>query len=446
MDAGVSGTDMTYDGTDAMHPNGLHPDQHALVTNPGNPLQFFEANDGGVMRSSGQLVNRSDWCDQPWRGLTDPAQLARCKQMLSAIPSKLDSVNKGLTTLQFIHISVSPHNSNLLTGGTQDNGTWESVNTSRWKNTMIGDGGYAGFDVADPNFRYHNFFDASTEVSFDGGVLANWIWTADPIFGIPGNQFYSPVVNDPVVSKTMFAGTGFTVHRTKTAGIGNRTMAEAQRICNSWTGTYEAQCGDWVELGPNRLTGAFWGTRAGGAVAAIERAKGDTSTAWSATTTGRVFVTKNVDAEPAPSVTFDRIDTDFAGAPNRFISGIHVDPANANRAWISYSGFNVNTPTTPGHIFQVTYDPATGTSSWVDVSHDFGDLPATDVARDDLTGDLYAASDFGVLRLAAGSTTWTESAAGMPNVEITNLVVIPGERILYAGSHGLGAWRLNFKD
>jgi hypothetical protein len=244
----------------------------------------------------------------------------------------------------------------------------------------------------------------------------------------------------------MFAGTGFTVHRTKTAGIGNRTMAEAQRICNSWTGTYEAQCGDWVELGPNRLTGAFWGTRAGGAVAAIERAKGDTSTAWSATTTGRVFVTKNVDAEPAPSVTFDRIDTDFAGAPNRFISGIHVDPANANRAWISYSGFNVNTPTTPGHIFQVTYNPATGTSSWVDVSHDFGDLPATDVARDDLTGDLYAASDFGVLRLAAGSTTWTESAAGMPNVEITNLVVIPGERILYAGSHGLGAWRLNFKD
>jgi len=244
----------------------------------------------------------------------------------------------------------------------------------------------------------------------------------------------------------MFAGTARTVHRTKTAGIGTRTMEEAQRVCNTFTGTFEAVCGDWEELGPNRLTSAFWGTRTGGAVAAIQRTKADTTTAWSATTTGRLFITKNVDAAAAAAVSWTRIDDDFAGAPNRFVSGIYIDPANPNRAWVSYSGFNVITPATPGHLFQVTFDPATSTSSWVDVSHDFGDLPATHVVRDDVTGDLYAATDFGVLRLAAGTTTWTEAASGMPNVEITNLVIIPGERILYAGSHGLGAWRLNFKD
>ena len=72
-DAGVSGTDMTFDGTDPLHPNGLHPDQHDLVTNPRNPFQFFEANDGGVMRSSGQFVDRSSWCDDPNRGLTGRA-------------------------------------------------------------------------------------------------------------------------------------------------------------------------------------------------------------------------------------------------------------------------------------------------------------------------------------------------------------------------------------
>ena len=69
-DAGVSGTDMTFDGTDPLHPNGLHPDQHAIVTMPGNPFQFIEANDGGVMRSSGEFVDRSSWCDDPNRGLT----------------------------------------------------------------------------------------------------------------------------------------------------------------------------------------------------------------------------------------------------------------------------------------------------------------------------------------------------------------------------------------
>jgi hypothetical protein len=31
----------------------------------------------------------------------------------------------------------------------------------------------------------------------------------------------------------------------------------------------------------------------------------------------------------------------------------------------------------------------------------------------------------------------------MPNVEVTSLNILPGERILYAASHGLGAWRLN---
>ncbi len=85
-DAGVSGTDMTFDGTDPMHPNGLHPDQHDLVTNPNNPFQFFETNDGGVMRSSGEFVDRSSWCDDPNRGLTDAAA-GRCQQMLSRIPS-----------------------------------------------------------------------------------------------------------------------------------------------------------------------------------------------------------------------------------------------------------------------------------------------------------------------------------------------------------------------
>ncbi|HCT75180.1 MAG TPA: hypothetical protein DGT23_01010 [Micromonosporaceae bacterium] len=447
-DAGVSGTDMTFDGTDSVHPNGLHPDQHDLVTNPGNPLQFFETNDGGIMRSSGTLVDRSAWCDEPWRGLTVPAQLARCKQMLSAIPSKLDSVNKGLNTLQFMSLSVSPHNSKLLQGGTQDNGTWENNNgnTTRWKNTMIGDGGQSGFDVGNPNVRFHNFFDVSPEVSYNKGALDSWIWTADPLFGIPGNQFYAPVINDPVVSGTMFAGTGRTVHRTKTNGIGNRTLEEANRICNSWTGTYEAACGDWVELGPNRLTTAFWGTRTGGAVAAVERTKADTSTAWAATTTGRLFITKNVDANDHTSVAWTRLDDDSAAAPNRFISSIYIDPANGNRAWVSYSGFNVVTPSTPGHMFQVTYDPGTGTSTWVDVSYDFGDLPATDLVRDDVTGDLYAGTDYGVLRLAAGTTTWTEAATGMPNVEIAGLTIVPGERVLYAASHGLGAWRLNFKD
>jgi hypothetical protein len=439
-DAGVSGTDMTMDGTDQVHPNGLHPDQHDLVTNPNNPYQFFETNDGGIMRSSGMFVDRSSWCTDPNRALSG-AGLARCQQMLSRIPSRLEGINKGLTTLQFLSLSISPHSAKTIQGGTQDNGTWESDgNTNKWLNTMIGDGGQSGFDPAVKEFRFHNFFDASTDVNFNNGKMADWIWTADPIFGHVGTQFYAPVISDPKVSGTMFAGTGRTAYRTKTFGLGNRTREEANRICNEWTGTFEDVCGDWAELGPNRLTDAFWGDRAGGAVAAIERTIGDTSTAWAATTTGRVFVTHNVDAEPASAVTWTRIDDDTTVDPNRFVSSIYIDPTNGNHAWISYSGFGSNTPGLPGHVFEVT---ASGTSTWTDRSFDIGDQPVTDLVRDDTNGDLYAATDFGVMRLAAGTTTWTGAAPGMPKVEVAGLSFVPGEHILIAASHGLGAWRLN---
>ena len=367
-DAGVSGTDMTFDGTDPLHPNGLHPDQHSIVTIPGHPFQFIETNDGGVMRSSGEFVDRSSWCDDPNRGLSG-ARLDRCRQMLSRIPSELQSLNKGLSTLQFQSFSVSPHNVNVIQGGTQDNGTWETGgNPNKWENTMIGDGGQSGFDVAIKEFRFHNFTGASPDVNFDNGDFEQWIWTGDPLQH--GGEFYSPVISDPVVSKTLFAGTSRTVFRTKTAGLGTRTLAEAQAICNEWTGTFAEVCGDWAELGPTRLTSAAWGSRAGGNVAAIERTKADTSSAWAATTTGRLFISKNVDADPASAVIWTRLDDDFATSPGRFVSSIYVDPANGNHAWISYSGFNVNTPTTPGHVFEVTYNPATGTSTWVDRSHD----------------------------------------------------------------------------
>lgn len=443
LDAGVSGYDMTFDGTDPLHPNGLHPDQHDIVTNPNNPLQFFETNDGGVMRSSGELVDRSSWCDDPNRGLAGAA-LDRCKQMLSKIPSKLESMNQGLSTLQWIKVKASPHNPQLLTGGTQDNGTWETPgNPVKWENTMIGDGGWPGFDVANPDVRFHNFFDATTEVSFEKGDIDSWIWVADPIFGHAGTLFYAPVIADPEVSGTMFAGTGRTVYRTKTHGLGSMSVAEAQQRCNTWFGDFSVVCGDWAETGPTRLTAAAFGDRAGGAVSAIERTSADTSTAWAATSTGRLFVSKNIAADPASSVSWTRLDDDVATDPNRFISSIHVDPTNGNRAWISYSGYGANTPGLPAHVFRVDYDPGAGTSTWTDLSYDFGDLPVNDLVRDDVTGDLYAGTDFGALRLASGTTTWTSAAPGLPAVEVTSLEIIPSERILYAATHGLSTWRLN---
>jgi hypothetical protein len=439
-DAGESGTDMTMDGTDATHPNGLHPDQHALVVHPDDPNVFFEANDGGVMRSNGEFSDVSAWCDD--RELVEP-QLSRCKQLLSKVPERLIGMNEGLNTLQFISLSVSPFDDDLVNGGTQDNGTWQTNGNKRtWRNIMIGDGGQSGFDSRRPEFRMHNFFDASPEVNFSGGDIDDWIWTADPIYGQPGTQFYAPIITDPKVSGTMFAGTGRSVYRTKTFGLGDRSMEEAQRICNTWDGTYEETCGDWEQTGLTPLTDPAYGDRAGGAVAQVERSTGDRNTMWAATTTGRLFLSTNAATRQAAQVSWRRLDNRAKIDPNRFVSSIAIDPRRPNVALVSYSGYSNSTPTTPGHVFKVVWNGRK--AKWTDLSANLDDMPVTDLVRT-RKGDLYASTDFGVLSRRAGTARWVLAARGMPKVEVAGLTIAPSGKWLYAASHGLGAYRMKLR-
>src|SRR5208282_3664947 len=326
VDGGQTFTDMTMDATDPLHPNGLHPDQHSLVTNPTNPLQFFETSDGGIMRSSGGLANISANCAP--RALSGSA-LTRCQQLLSQVPTELQSINKGLTTLQFYSVSVSPFESTLVQGGTQDNGTWQSTTTpGLFKQTMFGDGGQSGFDVANPKFRFHTYYDASPDVNFSNGNTSDWNWISDPIVGT-GEEFYVPIISDPKVSGTMYVGTA-TVYRTKTHGMGAMNLTQLRKHCNEFTGDFSVECGDWVTIGATSLTDPSLGTWAGGSMAAVQRTASDTSTLWAATSTGRVFISHNADTDPNTSVAFTRIDTTSSAAPNRFVTGIAIDPANSN--------------------------------------------------------------------------------------------------------------------
>jgi hypothetical protein len=154
-----------------------------------------------------------------------------------------------------------------------------------------------------------------------------------------------------------------------------------------------------------------------------------------------VLISKNGDAEPETAVTFTRIDNPTT--PNRYISEIAVDPANANHAWIVYNGFNATTGSIPGHVFEVTYNPKTETAKWVNLDFDLGDVPLNSVAYDDQSGDLYISTDYGILRLDADeSPSWVLAAGGMPNVEVPNLTIVSKDRKLYAATHGLGAWLL----
>jgi hypothetical protein len=439
-DGGSTWSDLTQD-TGPHHANGTHPDQHAIVVNPNNPFQYWEGSDGGVVRSDGNFGDVSYKCAS--RGL-DPATTAYCQSLLSRVPQQLDSLNEGFSTLQFQSFSVSSKRpQNNIQGGTQDNGTWQLTGSAVVATQEIyGDGGQSGFNSADDSLRFNTFTGQANDMNFRNGDPTKWFIGSGPIINSPeGSYFYPPIISDPNPARagTVFEGS-FSVWRTQD-WAGPQAYLEAN--CPEFTtSAFNPACGDFVQIGPSGntdLTSVKYGNRAGGAVAWIARAPQNTGTLWVATGAGRVFVSDNADA-PASAVTFSRIDNTAANSPGRFISGIYVDPANPHHAWISYLGYNVNTPAQPGHVFEVTWTGAAAT--WVDRSNNLPDLPITSIVRDDLTSDLYAASDFGVMRLASGTAVWTVAGSGLPMVEVPNLTIIPSARLLYAPTHGRSGWML----
>jgi hypothetical protein len=444
-DGGAVFSDVTWDG-DPNRAEAIHPDQHTLVVHPNDPYQFFEGSDGGMVRTDGRFADVSYKCDQ--RGLT-PAEVAYCKSLLWRVPDSIVHLNEGLSTLQFNSLSVSSQRpKNNAQGGTQDNGTFQHTGSSIvWWQEMYGDGGQSGFNVADDSLRFNTFFGQANDVNFRNGDPTAWCVATGPIVSSPeGSNFYPPIIADPnaAMAGSIFQGSQ-SVWRTQDWG-GPQAYLEAN--CPEFTtSAANPACGDFVRIGPpgatNLSSAVYGGDRTSPAapfVSRIARAPGNTGTVWAATNGGRLFISDNADA-PAASVVWTRLDPSAANDPGRFISGIYVDPANPNHAWVSYSGYNFNTPAQPGHVFEVIRTGATAT--WVNLdggTGPMGDLPVTDIARDDLTGTLYASTDFGVLKLVGG--TWVLAGQGMPMVEVAGLTIVPSERLLYAATHGRAAWKL----
>jgi hypothetical protein len=64
-------------------------------------------------------------------------------------------------------------------------------------------------------------------------------------------------------------------------------------------------------------------------------------------------------------------------------------------------------------------------------------------------GDIYVSTDFGVARLVNGTQTWILAADGIPTATVSGLTLATakqsGDRLLYAATHGRGAYRLRLK-
>lgn len=437
-DAGVSFTDMTVASSTG---NGLHPDQHAIAFGGGFT---FLASDGGVNRVSGSYGPEPAAAGCATRGLTG-VQLVDCQAWLAQVPTSNDAINSGLETLQFQSASVSPSGDTLL-GGTQDNGTWSMTNTGASSQESVGgDGGQSGFDAATSSTSYHSYYGSTHDVNFTNNSVTDWNYMSQPLDNSgEASSFYTPFTADPKVGGTVFDGLEH-VWRTQDSG-GDPTYL--RQHCNELTGDFArgTKCGDWQAIGANLVeanTNGYGTDKSGSYVVAITRAPQDNSTMWVATRRGRLFISRNADDHTANRVSFSRIDT--SKTPTRFVSGIAVDPTNANHAIVTYSGYDAYATaagTATGHVFDVLVG-SNGTATFTNISGDVGDQPVTAVARNAATGAIYLGTDFGVLTgTPAGTGTTWKAVPGLPNVAVYGLTMDAAHSKLYAATHGRGIWGL----
>jgi hypothetical protein len=480
-----------FDNGCAFAPNGIHPDQHAVVINPGNPTQIFEGSDGGVIATSGTFSDTSSRCDSPHRNGGGPIVSAgsklACQRLLSRVPTVLAHIDKNLSsTLQFINVAINPSNSCEVMGGTQDNGTWSNIgcDNGTWPQIIYGDGGNAVYDATQPTWRANEFTSGFSDSNFRNGDPERWVITSAPVVNSgEAVSFYWPQIGDPNPlpgTHPIYSGAQH-VWRTWAFGAGHTSVPQQttpdiafyEANCQEFVVSgADPNCGDYQPMGgpqgsntPGDLTGTVYGSdRTGGSMSWLARDAADHGTLWAATSAGRIFVTHNADASDPANVIWHRIDN--ASSPTRFPSGIYVDPADTGHAWVSYSGYNAATPSTPGHVFDVQENGAapgsgiftnlnveSGTSAFPTPTNN-GDLPVSDIVRDDQNHQLYVSTDFGVLRGDADGTGGWHVTAGMPRYEVMHLEIQPSSRVatcagdkkckkvLYAATHSQGIWQL----
>lgn len=390
---------------------GLHPDTHRIGLSRVNTNILFTGNDGGVWRTDNAKSDGVGW-----------------KQS-----------NDTLNLTQFMSLALHPTNPDIVYGGTQDNGTNLYQGNIGWEHVADGDGGYVLVDQSDPRVVYHTYYNINNKtekaqigprVSTNRGLYGTW--SSRGCFGcttaVVGNfnpadrvAFYAPMAQNTAFTSSngnvVYFGT-HRLYRTATRGL-------------SWTGLGASSDGFGTDL-----------TKGNGVISAIaaspqlnQSVTPPGETVWVGTSDGNVQVTTNAGAGSGATFT----DVTKGPLPNRFVSEIAVDPNNQQRAVVVYSGFDVNTPTTPGHVFLTTNLG----QSWTNISGNLPDVPVTSVAIN--TSDpniIYIGTDLGVFQSVDGGLNWDRPGYGLPRVATFAVRYHSATNSLFAATHGRGIYKL----
>lgn len=306
----------------------------------------------------------------------------------------------SLAVNQFYTVATSRQDLTRVSGGAQDNGSLRSWGGTAFNSIGGGDGTTNLIDPTNQNKVYScSQFGACTR-STDGGTTRSG-------FGATVSDrrnWVTPIVFDPGNPSVMYYA-------------GNRVNRSTNSAA-SWTAISPD-----LSHGDGGVGGAVFGT-----VTTLAVARSDGRVIYAGTDDGRAWVTRNTGG------TWTEIT---AGLPTRWLTHIEVDPADANTAYVSVSGYRNGDP--GAHVFRTT----TGGTAWQDISAGLPDAPVNDLAIDPRNSAiLYAATDVGVFARAAGGG-WAPVGSGLPLVPVADVDAAASgtTTVLTAATFGLGFYR-----
>jgi Divergent InlB B-repeat domain/Immune inhibitor A peptidase M6 len=369
----------------------IHPDIHTAAYAPNG--QIYIGNDGGI-----------------YRGTVTGAGT-------QSLDYKWENLNATLSTLQFFLFDSHPTDANKILGGLQDNSV-AYFNGTFWDGWGFGDGtlglfepGPPGAPTGDPKHVYmgtqlnvHRHDDGGTKTSLDtsGNPAGGWhlsIFSKSSVAQGESVAFNPVFAIDPKQPVFVY-------------GASDKALYDSGDRGDTW--------------GPVKPFAAT-----NGAPTVIEVSVVNDNYVWLGTRTGFVYLYDYTGGIHASAVN--------TGLPGRWVSKIVASATDANTAWVAYSGYNVNTPGTPGKVFKTTNKG----QNWTNISGNLPDIPVSALAVDPANANrLWVGTDIGVFGTTDGGTTWNSERFNMPVVALTDLKYNATTGFLMGATHGRGLWRL----
>ncbi len=413
----------------------VHVDQHALAFLPGSSSILAIGNDGGVHGTT-----NADTANQT----TDPTWF---------------NMDTGINTIEFYSGDISGNFANAASpqasGGAQDNGsssvTFNGTPTGpvQWQLGVGGDGFYSRIDPVGTGsslrfFQGNNGGAISRCVSNCTNQFAPWgavsgSWFSDTrSFTMPYDLFHGGIPGgDDCPAAGVPGGCGHLVVGTtrvwETIAGGNATMNSS-----SW----------YVTNNPTtqNMTKQSLGNRS--FINQVKYSPKYQSVAIVGTNDGNAWIGFNLGTGTASQANWVNVTDNNTVLPNRPVMGIALDPsvsaANLPVGYAAIGGFDANTPTTPGHVFQVTCTADCGSFTWANKTGNLPDIPVDSIiVNPNNAQQVYAGTDWGVYYtddITVASPTWQRFENGLPHAMVWDMQIDRGSTTLSVWTRSRGAY------